>query len=316
MTADPPRVVISVPTGARPDGLERLLDAVAAQAAAAEHAEIVVVDNGDAKDETRRGVEKATAQTGVRATYLVEPERGIPFARNACVRAALDQGADALVFIDDDEWPAPNWLEALLATWQRTGADIVLGPAHGVLPAGAPRWARYSGVFDKDRRLPDGAPIRTAYSYNTLVSRRALETLGPAFDAAFRYTGSSDHHFFKQAAAAGLVSVWSSAALVYEEIDARRVCLSWVLKRGYRIGAGATRSTRLRLGGGRGVLRIALLTAGNLGFAAWHALRVVRHRWCWVEALRRLAIAVGLLGGTLHAHKEYAADGRLDPPAS
>jgi len=300
--------VISVPTGARPDGLERLLDAVAAQAAAAEHAEIVVVDNGDANDETRRGVEKVTARTGVRATYLVEPERGIPFARNACVRAALDQGADALVFIDDDEWPASGWLEALLATWRRSGADIVLGPTKAVLPEHAPQWAHTSRVFDKDRNLADGAAIRTAYSYNTLLSRRTLDTLGASFDPAFRYTGASDHHYFKQAAEAGLRSVWSSTAVVYERVDPARLRLAWVLKRGYRIGAGVSRSMRLRLPRLAAVGRTALLTATNLAYATGHVLGTAHPRLSWVEGLRRAGIAAGLIGSSVYHYEEYRRD--------
>lgn len=304
MSPDRPRLLIGVPTSGRPEGLVRLLNTLATVTTPADRVDVAVVDNAPS-DGTRRVVQRAAARTGQQISYLVESERGIPFARNACVGAALERDADALVFIDDDEWPAPGWFDALLATWRSTGADIVLGPAKAVLPASAPDWARHSGVFDKDRRLPDGAPIRTAYSYNTLVSRRALEVLGPTFDDVFRYTGSSDHHYFKQAAAAGLRSVWSAHALVYEAIEPERVRLSWVLKRGYRIGAGVTRSTRLRLAGARCVGRIALLAAANLGLATWQILRTPRHRWSWVEALRRFAMAAGLLGGTVHPYEEY-----------
>lgn len=106
------------------------------------------------------------------------------------------------------------------------------------MPHDAPARACRSGLFGKCRRLPDGARVRTGYSYNTLVSRPALETLGPTFEAAFRYTGSSDHRYFKQAVAAVLRSVWSPNALAYEEIDPARVRLSGVFKRGYRIGTG------------------------------------------------------------------------------
>lgn len=309
MSPDWPRVVVGVPTGGRSAGLARLLHALAAEAGSADGVEIAVIDNAP-NDDTESFVEREAARLDLRIRYLAEAEPGIPFARNACVRTALARGADALVFIDDDEWPAPGWLEALLATWRRTDADIVVGPAKAVLPADAPGWARHSGVFDKDRRLPDGAAVRTAYSYNTLVSRRALETLGPTFDGAFRFTGSSDHHYFKQAGAVGLRSVWAADALVYEEVDPHRVRLSWVFKRGYRIGAGVTRSTRIRLGGGRGVRRIALLTAANLSLAVWQTLRTVRHRGSWVEGLRRLAIAVGLLGGNLSGYQEYAPSRR------
>lgn len=305
MSPDRPHILIGVSTTERLDGLDRLLEVLATATSPADGVDVAVVDNAPS-DDTHRVVERAAARTGRQIAYLAESEPGIPFARNACVRAALERGANALIFIDDDEWPASGWLEALLATWRRTEADIVVGPAKAVLPADAPGWARHSGVFDKDRNLPDGAAVRTAYSYNTLVSRHALETLGPTFDAAFRYTGASDHHYFKQAAAAGLRSVWSADALVYEEVDPGRVRLAWVVKRGYRIGAGVRRSTRLRIGGLRGVLRITLLAVANLGFAGWQIVRTVRRRGSWVEGLRRLAIALGLLGGSLSNYQEYS----------
>lgn len=304
MNADRLHVLICVATGRRPEGLARLLNTLPTTEGGS-HVDVAVINNGDDPD-THRVVEDPTQESGSSITYVTEPRRGIPFARNACVQAALDRDADALVFIDDDEWPAPGWLDALLATWRRTGADIVLGPAKAALPDGAPAWASRSSVFDKDRRLPDGAPIRTAYSYNTLVSRHALEILGPSFDAAFRHTGASDHHYFKQAATTGLRSVWSPAALVYEAVEPDRLRLTWVFQRGYRIGTGVTRSTRLRASRIPAAARIVALTGANLGRAGWCALRSTRYRAAWVEGIRRLGIALGLVGGVVHRYEEYA----------
>jgi glycosyltransferase involved in cell wall biosynthesis len=298
------RIVITVPTAGRPDGISRLLHALPTSTDPTLAAEVAVIDN-EPSEKTRKAVQSAANQLSSPITYVEEPDRGIPFARNTCVRTALDRDADALVFIDDDEWPEPGWLEALVGTWRRTRADVVLGPATAVLPEKAPEWARRSKVFDKDRRLPEGAPIRTAYSYNTLVSRTALQTLGPAFDPAFRYTGASDHDYFKQAAALGLVSVWSPDARIYEEVDPARLRLGWVFKRGYRIGAGATRSTLNRMGALRSALRIVLLLLMNLGWAGWHVLRSVRYRSAWVYALRRFGIVLGLVAGTAHSYEEY-----------
>jgi len=224
------------------------------------------------------------------------------------VQAALDCDADALIFLDDDEWPSAGWLEGLIDTWQRTGADIVLGPTKAVLPEHAPQWAHTSRVFDKDRNLADGAAIRTAYSYNTLLSRRTLDTLGASFDPAFRYTGASDHHYFKQAAEAGLRSVWSSTAVVYERVDPARLRLAWVLKRGYRIGAGVSRSMRLRLPRLAAVGRTALLTATNLAYATGHVLGTAHPRLSWVEGLRRAGIAAGLIGSSVYHYEEYRRD--------
>jgi glycosyltransferase involved in cell wall biosynthesis len=309
MSDDRLRIVIAVPTAGRPQGLSRLLHALPTSTDADLAAEVAVIDN-EPSDETRKVVRTAAARPSFSITYVEEPERGIPFARNTCVRTALDRDADALVFIDDDEWPEPGWLDALVNTWRRTRADVVVGPATAVLPENAPEWARRSEVFDKDRRLPDGFPIRTAYSYNTLVSRTALQTLGPAFHPAFRYTGASDHDYFKQAAAMGLVSVWSPHARVYEKVDPPRLRLAWVFKRGYRIGAGVTRSTLHRMGSVRSSMRIAFLFLANLGWAGWHLLRSMRYRFAWVDGLRRFGIAVGLVASAVHSYEAYGRSRR------
>ena len=309
--AHQPHVVVTVPTCGSPEGLATLLAHLAEQippASGRARVSVVVVDN-DPAQRSRPTVEQARARTGLSVERVVEPTLGIPYARNACVRAALERDADALVFLDDDEWPAPGWLEALLGTWERTGADIVLGPARGALPDDAPDWARRSGVFDKDRALPEAAPIRTAYSYNTLVARGALERLGPTFDPVFRYTGSSDHHWFKQAADAGLRAVWSPAALVYERIGRKRTRLRWVLARGYRVGAGAARSAALRHGTLRAVPRVLVLAVANAGYAVLRGVASAWQRAAWVEGLRRAGIAAGLLVGGPRPPQEYRRRG-------
>jgi len=69
-------------------------------------AEVVlcVVDN-DAEGSGREVVEafeaEAVGRMGVR--YVVEARRGIPMARNRAVEVALEAGAEAVVFVDDDE---------------------------------------------------------------------------------------------------------------------------------------------------------------------------------------------------------------------
>lgn len=287
-------------------GVERIVSALAVEGRdTTATIQFLIVDNSSTEQNVQP-LHDALNAAGIPSYSVRESTRGIPFARNVAVRHALDCHADALILLDDDEWPAPGWLDGLVATWKHTSADIVLGPARAVLPEPAPRWARTSGVFDKDRRLPDGATIRTAYSYNTLLSRRTLETCGPTFDQAFRFIGSSDHDYFKRANATGLRSVWSPHALVYEEIGPDRVTLRWILKRGYRIGVGARRSAQRRLPRHRAATKVVALFFANLGYAGVNALGTLHRRFSWVEGLRRLGIATGLAVGNVFGYQEYA----------
>ena len=75
----------------------------------------VVVDN-DADESSRAVVTAAKLPWPV--VYVVEPERGIPFARNRAVREAAD--SDFVVFIDDDEIPEPGM--AARSWWPPSGA--------------------------------------------------------------------------------------------------------------------------------------------------------------------------------------------------
>ena len=95
-----------------------------------------MVDN-DADGSAAKVVEEFGKDTPYPIESVVEPEPGIPFAREKSVELCWND--DALVFVDDDEVAPPNWLAALLHAWETTGADVVTGPVKGNLPPGAPR---------------------------------------------------------------------------------------------------------------------------------------------------------------------------------
>lgn len=266
--------------------------------------EVLAIDNSP-DSHLAEGARRILSHDEMDGLVIAETRVGIPYARNAAIETAVNRNLDALVFIDDDEWPSREWLAALVHTWQMTRADIVLGPVGAVLPNNAPSWAHRSGIFDKDRKVGEGVEIRTAYSFNTLLSRRTLETLGPSFDPIFCRLGGSDHDYFKRAGPAGLRSVWSPRALVYEEISQERLSLLWVLKRGYRIGVAARLSAGLRLGRRKAGSKVAFLTLANLGYAVINVAGTWHSRLSWVESIRRFGIVVGLLIGDIIGYEEY-----------
>lgn len=307
-------IAVGVITCGRPKQLRRLLVSLAHQKLCSDLAarlRVIVVDNGRG-GESRQVVEGVRCETDLPIQFVAEPEPGIPFARNACVRAAM--GDDVLVFIDDDEWAPEGWLDSLVRTWKETGADIVTGPVRAVLPEGAPAWARQSGIFDKPRGCKTGEPVNTAFTYNALVSARVLRTLGPSFHPVFRHTGSSDYHYFRKAALAGFTTVWCEEAVVYEEVPAERLRLAWVLRRGYRIGAGGAAALRMLEPSGIVLLRIAARAGGHGGAGVLHLARALRQpRREGVRALWRLAIMAGFVLGPFGLrYEEYAPRGQRD----
>ena len=134
-----PRVAIGVATYRRPEGLARLLDALANQRVAEGVAlEIVVVDNDpEASAEAACAAERDTSPWPVH--YVVEKRRGIPQARNAILDRVLPS-FDWLAFTDDDALPEPGWVQALLDAQARTGADAVTGPSLPAFEQAPPAW--------------------------------------------------------------------------------------------------------------------------------------------------------------------------------
>lgn len=304
MTAEDPLVVVGVATCRRPDGLRRLAESLAALAPVPARLGLVVVDN-DAAGSAREAADDAAALTGWPTTYVIEPDPGIPAARRAVVAAALEAGADALVVVDDDEIARPGWLAALVGHWRSSGADLVTGPSHRLLPPDAPAWTRHSDLFDPTGRHRTGARVGKAYTNNLLVSRAALEALPVPFDDAFRFTGSSDLHFSLRAVREGLTIEWCEEAVVDEHVDPARLTWGWYVRRAYRSGAGDAVARRL-LGGTRavpGILARAVLRAGHGLVLAPAALVRPALR---PLAVRRVASGVGTVGGLLgRSYEEY-----------
>ncbi len=291
----PMSVAIAVITYRRPDQLAALLAGLQAQDLRDPdrwQVRIVVVDN-----DAERSAAPVLAE--VRGPYPVtagvEPEPGIPFARQTSVD--LCAGDDAVVFVDDDEVPPPGWLQRLLDTWRTSGADVVTGPVVGRLPADAPAWARHSDVYTSVGRHRTGERIDRAYTNNTLVSRAVLDAVTPAFHPAFRFSGSSDLHFFLRVHRAGYAIVWDDEAPITEIVPSLRVSLRWLARRAFRSGAGDTISRRLITPGWRSVLVCAGLGTARIGNGLVLLVIGLVDPRSRIKGLRRLVSGIGSWAG-------------------
>lgn len=297
-------VALAVITHQRPDQLAGLLASLQAQELddpARWQVRIVVVDN-DPAGSAGEVIDRAAGPYPI--TSVIEPEPGIPFARQRSVEMCATD--DALVFVDDDEVAPPGWLQRLLDTWQATGADVVTGPIRGILPARAPRWAHHSDVYTSVGKHATGTRLDKAYTNNTLVARRVLDAVTPAFHPAFRFTGSSDLHFFLRVADAGFTIIWDDEAVMTETVPRSRLSLGWLVRRAFRSGAGDTISRRLisrswtsvptcvALGAARVLSGLALLAAGIL------------HPGRRIKGLRRVVSGIGSWAGLFGInYREY-----------
>ena len=236
-------IAVCIASYRRPQGLRALLaslDALTFEECAPE-VRIVVVDN-DVEASARRVCDDARKGARHPLTYVHEPRTGIAIARNAAIAAAGD--ADGIAFVDDDERPAPDWLDRLLRAQHARDADVVTGPVVPRFETSPPAWVVEGGYFESVAR-PPGALIGAAHTNNTLVRKSCLERLSHGFDERMTPMGE-DRELFERVAAAGGRIVWCPEAIVYESVPAERVTLRWLVRRAYRAGVASTRIGRLR----------------------------------------------------------------------
>lgn len=225
--------------------LKVLLQALATQGYVLDHpgaVQVLVADN-EVSDATRTLCAEAATHNGLDISYLPEPQRGIAFARNACLQQVPGE-ADWVAFIDDDEIPDPRWLDELLAARERWQADVVHGPVRPVFAETPPDWIRDGGYFQQPRsrwdgeplEWPDGKELGSAATNNVLLSARMLRDTGQRFDPRFNLSGGEDKLFFRTLRARGYRIVWAADAKVEETVPGDRSGFAYLWRAQFRGG--------------------------------------------------------------------------------
>ena len=224
-------VDVCIATYKRPDFLRDALQSIANQQLDSVRMRIIVVDN-DRDESARMTVESFRNQVMFEVIYDVEPIQNISMARN---RALSHVRADYLAFLDDDEIAPVDWLATLLASLERYDADVVFAPVWGVLPPGAPKWAKVIPVFQRPHRTT-GSTVKFGGAGNVLVKKDALCLPVQQFDLTYGLSGGEDTDYFYRLYSMGRRMVWCDEALVSEQVPANRLTLKWVRHRAYTSG--------------------------------------------------------------------------------
>src|SRR4051794_34627843 len=105
-----PEVVVAIPTFRRPQGLEKLLRALA-QLDTTASVSVLVADNDAGGREGQAVCERMKSGYRWPLECIVVEQRGIAQNRNALVERALQYPRmDFIAMLDDDEWPVARWL--------------------------------------------------------------------------------------------------------------------------------------------------------------------------------------------------------------
>jgi glycosyltransferase involved in cell wall biosynthesis len=227
------QIAVCVPTYKRPEGLRRVLAALATQEPLPGcQITIVVVDN-EGSPQAKAICDEFASRLKYPLRYCCELRRGLSYVRNQAVELAAGF-ADALVFIDDDEVPSQGWLKHLAACQQAYRADAVSGPVVPHFMSKVPQWISAGRFFERPR-YATGTVLPWAYTGNVLIRMEVFDRIG-LFDDRFALTGGEDWDFFKRLYESGGLISWADEAIVDEWVPASRTTLKYVLQRAYRTG--------------------------------------------------------------------------------
>lgn len=239
--ADRPFVTVAVLTYDRQDLLARFLDAFDAMATpACSRLALIVVDNSAGQSARTMVETRKSAIAEIR--YVSETRKGIPIARNRALDEAVSIGADVMCFIDDDEFPDREWLNALVACWQGGDAVLLGGPVEvAAPPPGATPWqalvnrslqARMRRKNAKSARIAAGGGRCTIVTNNWLLDLDWQRRHGLRFDESLRFTGGSDTAFYRALVDLGGKPGWCPQARVFETMTPDRLSLAYQFSRG------------------------------------------------------------------------------------
>jgi GT2 family glycosyltransferase len=279
-------VSVVVATRDRPDDLQRCVRSLESQRAN-RRLEIVVVDNNPASGLTRNALREFPD-----AVVVNEPRPGLSYARNRGIAAAT---GDIIVTTDDDVTCPDDWIERLVAPFQRDDVMIVTG---NVLPAELETSAQR--VFESYGGLGRGWQRRIVDGEWFAQFRRAVPTwrLGCTANAAFRRsifanpniglmdealgagtpTGcSEDTYVFYRVLKAGFAIAYEPDAFVWHR---HRSSMKAVRRQIYSYAKGHAAyqlTTWLRDGDRRGITRILYELPAVYTRRAWQRIRRHSH---------------------------------------
>jgi glycosyltransferase involved in cell wall biosynthesis len=203
----------------------------------------VVADN-DSSRSAQSVVTAFSSAARLRVKYCLEAQRNIALVRNQAIEHA---DGDFIAFIDDDEFPADDWLCNLFKSYEKYGADGVLGPVKPYFEHDPPRWVTKGKFFERPQYATgyklSWSETRTG---NVLFSRSILAGLDAPFKTEFG-AGGEDVDFFRRMVEKGCTFVWCNEAIAYEVVPPARCTRSYLLKRALLIGSNSARSPRHRV---------------------------------------------------------------------
>lgn len=228
MTKEGSHISVCICTFRRVDLLQRLLHKLGDLETGGVFTYSIVVADNDELRSAEAAVSEFRTASAIAVTYCVEAQQNIAMARNKAVENAH---GDFVAFIDDDEFPAPDWLLRLLETHLKYGVAGVLGPVKPRYECPPPDWMIRGGFFERCS-YPTGHKLNWSETRtgNVLFKRSILRPDELPFRTEFD-TGAEDLDFFRRMISGGCNFVWCNEAVVYEAVPLSRCTRAYLLRR-------------------------------------------------------------------------------------
>ncbi len=296
-----PHISVCICTYKRPDLLFRLLTDIGKQETAGQFTFSIVVADNDRLQSAQELVSKFGATSSIGIKYCVQPEQNIALTRNAAIANAT---GDFVAFIDDDEFPAKDWLLNLLKTSDQYNSDGVLGPVKRHFDEEPPAWIVKGNFYERPEHAT-GYVInwRGGRTGNLLLKMDLFADGVPPFRQVFR--AGEDQDFFRRMTDQGRQFVWCNEAVAYEVVPPNR----W--KRGYMLRKAMLRGATAVLHPTFGARDLAksLIAIPAYTLALPFALIIGQHRF--MDLLVRLFDHLGKVTQLLHINpvkEPYVSD--------
>lgn len=202
----------------------------------------IIVEN----DETPRCksvIDEFAAQTSWPVRYDLEPQRGMPYARNRVLDMATAEGCVFLTFVDDDNLVTPGWLPRITGAIRGGDMDLVGGPIRFVGPQ-APMSAINIAALNRQqyqqarrlkrrqRHVAAGTVHTTnVYTHNWCARMSTVQKYGLRFNESLAGEGGDDTQFSRDMASHGGRVGWVNDAEVLETLPLRRLSAGYLYRR-------------------------------------------------------------------------------------
>lgn len=238
--------------------------------------------------------------------YFHEPRLGIPFARNRSVQAALNNGADFIAFVDDDEWFTKSWLTAIWGFYRsQPEGTVVQGAVTSILPANTPE---HLHTFFQRKELDTGSKLHMCRTNNVLVPASVFTIYKLRFDESRPFAGGTDSKLFREAASLNVPLVYCAEAIVNEDVPPARISYHWLTKRYFRIGLTLGEHQGLVNPGSKAahtIKRMASFVKYTLKSALYLALnKKQKHMKSWLKGCQKLGEGLGPWGVKVDSYRD------------